>query len=268
MGTVSISQGSTTLTGSSTAWATANAWSVNNARAGGKMVLAGSAEVYEVSTVASDTSITLASQFIDSDLSGDTYVYFEDEYALASDFLRPVDLQSFDDNREIPLIGRTEFRRRYPRNKTPGKPKVATIIDLPFSGDTTPVRKIRFAAPTDDAYLIPYTYITSNLATDSSGTAQAQLSADSDEPIVPLRYRHAIVFHALYHWYRKKDDTRSQEAKAEYVDLMTRIVGDQEIGANRPRLMPRVSNYRSRARRPYRNSGKYTSGSSFDEIRS
>lgn len=252
-GTVSISKGSTTLTGSSTEWATANDFSVNNARAGGKITIAGSEEVYEVSSVGSDTSITLASAFIDADVSGETYRYFEDEYALASDYLRPVDITSFADNMYIELIGRLDFRRQYPRNSTVGSPRYATIIDLPFSGDTTPVRKVRFAPPPETNYVIPYSYITSNLAVSSSGTAQASLSSDDDEPIVPLRYRHAIVFHALYHWYRDhKDDSRSQEAKAEYVDLMTRVVSDQEIGSQRPRLAPRVGSYWGRARRPYR----------------
>lgn len=268
-GTVTITKGSTTLTGSSTAWNTNNDFSVANARVGGKVVIAGSEEVYEVSAVGGDTSITLATAFIDDDVSAESYVYFEDEYALASDFLRPIDARSFADNMEIEIISRTDFRRLIPRNKTTGRPKVATILDLPFSGDTTPVRKVRFWRPPNAAFQIPYTYITSNLAVQSDGTAATQLSNDDDEPIVPLRYRHAIVFHALYHWYRdRKDDSRSQEAKAEYVDLMTRMVGDQEIGSTRPRFAPRIGGYRSRARRPYRNNGRYTAGSSFDEIRS
>ena len=129
---------------------------------------------------------------------------------------------------------------------------MATLVDLSFSSSTTPVRKIRFHRPPDDFYTIPYQYITSNLAVSSAGAAQTQLSADADEPIVPLRYRHAIKFHALYHWYRdRKDDTRSQEAKAEYVDLLTRTVSDNEIGTSRPQLQPRMGAYRSRAVRPW-----------------
>ncbi len=99
---------------------------------------------------------------------------------------------------------------------------------------------------------------------------QANLSADADEPIMPLQYRHAIVFHALYHWYRdKKDDDRSQGAKGEYEGIMLRISGDQEIGRSRPQFRPRRGPYVSKAKRPYssgRNS-RYTTGSRFDEIR-
>ena len=269
-GTVTITQGSTTLTGSGTAWATNNAFSVNNARVGGKVVINGGTEVYTVSAVGGNTSITLTSRFTQSDVSGGSYVYFEDEYALASDFLRPLDQQFFDQNHDIELISRQEFRRRYPRNKIVGKPRVATIQDKAFSGSTTPVRKARFWKPPDDFYSIPYAFVTSNLAVTSAGAEQTQLSNDTDEPIVPLQYRHAIVFHALYHWYRdKRDDTRSIEAKAEYTDLMVRITGDNEIGRTRPRLRPELSMYARAAKLPYsrRRGSRFTTGSAFDEIR-
>ncbi len=265
-GTVTITQGSSTLTGSGTAWNTNNAWGVANARTTGKIKIAGSEEVYTISAVGSDTSITLNEKFIDADVSGETYTYFEDEYALAADFLRPVDMQSFTENGDIPLMGRTEFRRRFPRNSTPNKPRVATLIDIGFSGNTTPVRRVKLAPPPSDALLYPYAYITSNLAVSSSGTAAANLSADTDEPIVPLGYRHAIVFHALYHWYRdRKDDQRSAEAKGEYTDIMLRITAATEVGASRPQIQPRVGSY---MRRPWRGqSGRLVTGHRVDELR-
>jgi hypothetical protein len=187
-GTVAISKGGTALVGTDTLWATANDFSVNNMRVGG--------------TVTDDTNAVIGSAFIDTTVTAASYVYFEDEYALASDFGRPIDAQTFIDNDEVRLIGRTEFRRNYPRNKTTNRPRVATIIDLPSSANTTPVRKVRLAPPPDEAYSFPYSYVTTNLVVSSSGTAKAQFTLDDDEPIVPLRYRHAIVFHALYCWYR------------------------------------------------------------------
>ena len=140
-GTVTITQGSTTLTGTGTAWTTTNAFGIANARVGGKFTINGGVEVYEVSTVDSPTSITLVSKFIDSDVTDGAYVYFEDEYALADDFLRPIDQQKFDEGISIDLLGRTEFRRRFPRNNIPNKPRDGTILDKPFlgasSGSTT-----------------------------------------------------------------------------------------------------------------------------------
>jgi hypothetical protein len=268
-GTLSVSKGGTALTGSSTAWNTNNAFSVANMRAGGKIKINGTSPIYEISSVASDTSATLASSYVGSDVSGGTYVYFEDEYALASDFKRPVSVSNFDDNASVSLVGRTEFRRRFPNNDISGRPRVATIIDLPFSGNTTPVRKIKFSSYPDSAYAIPYSYITSNLVVTSAGAASAALSSDSDEPIVYLRYRFAIVLHALYNWYRdKKDDTRSQDVKTEYVDFMSRMAVDQEIGAPRPRIQPRRSGYARAAQSPWRSgvSRRYDLNGKFDRM--
>ena len=251
-GTVTTTKGSTSITGSSTLWNTANAFSVNNARANGRIVFAGSRNPYIVSSVGSDTAITLTERFTETSLSGATYVYYEDEYDLATDFLRPIDMQRFSLEASIDLISRTEFRRRYPTNTICRRPTVATLLDFAPSGNTTPIRRVKFAPPPNDFYQIPYTYVTGNLAVSSSGTAAANLSADADEPIVPLRYRHAILYHALANWYRdKKDDTRSQEAKAEYVDIMSRIIMDQEVGAPRAQFRPRISGYVRSAKSPY-----------------
>lgn len=268
-GTVTIAQGSTALTGDSTAWDTANDFGVKNALATGKLSINGTPEIYTIASVDSDTGITLNERYVGDDASEATYTYFEDEYALSADFLRPLDLQFFDQAREIDLIPRNEFRRRYPRNNLTGKPLVATIVDRPFSGDTTPVRRVMFWKPPDAAYLLPYSFVTNKLAVSSAGTAQESLSADADEPIVPMQFRHAIVYHALHHIYRdRKDDARSQEAKAEFTDLMLRISSDHEIGRPRPQLQPRISPYVSYARNPYRRRGtRYTTGTAFDERR-
>jgi len=267
-GTVTISQGSTSLAGTSTAWDTANAFGNNNMQVGGKITFAGGLDVYEISAVGSDTTATLTSAYVGSDLTDATYVYFEDEYALASDFLRPIDQQHFSDSIPIELISRMDFRRMYPTNGIPSHPKVATIVDKSFGSNTTPVRKIRFHPPPDSAFNIPYSYATSNLAVTSAGAEQAQLVNDTDEPIVTLRYRHTIVFHALYHWYRdKKNDQRSQEAKGEYEQILSRVAEDTELGSRRPSIRPRRDAYVRRASRPWsRGSARYDYNGKFDRL--
>lgn len=270
-GTLTATQGSTTLTGQSTFWNTANAFSVNNMRTNGKIKIAGSLTPYVISSVGSDTAAVLTSKFTESTQATQTYVYYEDEYDLASDFLRPIDAQRFSTEIAIDLLSRTEFRRRYPGNSVPtSQPAVACINDYAPSGNTTPIRRAQFHPPPSIAMTIPYTYITSLLATSSAGVAQTQLSADTDEPIIPLRYRHALVYHALYHWYRdKKDDARSQEAKGEYTDVMLRIVSDVEVGGVRPQIQPRVGGYAAAARRPWsgRSGRRYDINGNFDRMR-
>ena len=268
-GTVTATKGSTTLSGSSTLWNTNNDFTVKNMRANGKVRIAGGLTPYTISSVTNDTTAVLSTAFVETTASAVTYVYYEDEYDLAADFLRPVDLQRFSDQIPIDLVGRTEFRRRYPANSTTGRPSAATLIDAPFGSNTTPVRRVRFHPPPSVNLIIPYTYITSYLAVSSSGTAAANLSADTDEPIVPLRYRHALVFHALYNWYRdKKDDARSAEAKGEYTDIMLRIASDVEIGASRPQIRPRIQGYARNAKRPWSGSGgrRYDLNGRFDRM--
>jgi hypothetical protein len=257
-GSVSFTQGSSSITGTSTAWNTNNAFSVKNMRPNGKIVFGGSTTPYVVQSVTNDTTAILTSQVTDSTGSG-AYTYFEDEYDLASDFLRTVDIQRFANGPiSIDLISRTEFRRRYPSNKIPQPtPSVACIIDYSPSGNTTPIRRVRLASPPSTFLTIPYDYITSNLVVSSVGVAQQQFSADADEPIVPLRYRHAILFHAMYNYYRdRKDDDRADKAKAEYTDIMMRMMGDTEVGSARPQFRPRVQGYVRSAKNPYSYSGR------------
>jgi hypothetical protein len=268
-GTVAITKGSTTLTGAGTLWNTNNSFSVKNARKTGRIVIAGQSVVYDISAVGSDTSITLDSPFVGDTQTAATYLYFEDEYDLHADFLRPLDAQFFDLQQAIRITDRTTFKRKYPLNATTGKPLVACIVDRAFDASTTPIRRVRFWKPPGDEYSIPYSFVTNKLAVSSTGTALESLTSDDDEPIVPFQYRHAIGLYALYNWYRdKKDDARSAEAKAEYVDLIIRITGDTEIGERRPSLRPSMGGYRNRAAAPYGagRSGNYTTGTRFDQM--
>ena len=271
-GTVAAASGSASVTGTGTAWNTNNDFGVKNVRAGGKILFDGDETVYEVSAVGGDGALTLTDVYIGSTLTAGTYQYFEDEYALASDFLRPLDLTKFDSRGEIEILDRREFRRRFTRITTTGKPRVCTLFEKGFSGNTTPIRRVMFFRPPDAAQYLPYSYVTAYLAISSTGTYQQQLTSDSDEPIVPLYARHLIVLKALEHWYRdKKNDDRSAEVKAEYVDGMSRLFTDIPIGDRRPRIEPRSSGYVQRARNPYRygsrSSGKRnTIGTAFDEL--
>lgn len=251
-GTVTATQGSVTLSGTGTLWTATDAFNIAAARVGGKVIIGGSVDVYEVQAIGGAGTITLTTKYVGATVTDTSYIYFEDEYALATDFLRPFDFRSFSTGREVELISRSEFRRRYARNSIPGTVFVATILDKAFSGNTTPVRKVQLHRPPSTAVNIPYSYITSNLVVTAAGVAQENFSADSDEPIVPRRFRHGIVLHALEQWYRDlKDDTRSQEVAGEYNSFMLRMIGDSEIGENRPQFRPRMSPYVARAKRPW-----------------
>jgi len=164
-----MNQGSTAVVGNSTAWNTSNAFGDANVRRGGLMKFDGSREVYRVDSVTNDTNLVLQSAFIGTSLaSGTTYEYFEDQYSLASDFIRPVDATFFDNGSRIELVGRGEFRRRFPRNNVAGKPTHATLIDEgaedSSAANVAPSRSLRFSRPPDAIYNIPYSYVTSNVS--------------------------------------------------------------------------------------------------------
>lgn len=250
-GTVTIADATrTTVTGSSTLWNTAvTGFGVNNAQAGGHITFSGLNEVYEVASVSSDTAMTLATRYTGDELSGATYRYYEDEYALASDFHEFVDVRMFSTDMNIPLIGSMDFRRRFPRNDIIGRPTVATHIQLGFSSTTAPRHRVVLHPVPDDRYSIPYWYVTSNLAVSSAGVEQARMTADTDEPIVPVQFRRVIVLHALYHFFLVyKDDDRWAPLKGEYTDLMIRLAGMKETGGERPRIVARMNV--GRRRRP------------------
>ncbi len=258
-GTIATTIGSDTVTGTSTLWNTANDFSENNLRKdSSKMVIGGSAEVYDVSGVASDTNCTLSPVAIETIASGASYDSFQDEYELASDFSNLVgNPANFDTGREISLIDRTLFRALYPRNRIPGKPKAATLIALGPSTSVSINHRVRFAPPPDATYLFPYIYLTTHLAMTAQGETSTGMVNDGDQPIVPLKYRHAILFHALYHWYiAKKNDPRAQIMKGEYTDIILRVQQDVGPADRRARLQPAVSGYKRHASHPYSSRGR------------
>ena len=271
-GTVSITRGTTTLNGAATLWTTANVYGVNNARTIGKFNL-GSSDIYTISSITDGTTIVLNERYIASaDLAaGSSYIYFEDAYALASDFLKPIDVRIFSTAYNIPIIGRNKFKNMFPRPNISGLPKVCTILDKPFSASVTPVKHVQFYPYPGAVYRIPYSYVTNNLSVSAAGVEQRDMSADTDEPNLPLPYRHLIVLGAIAAWYRdKKDDARSQVAYQEYQQLILRMVGNQDIGAaTQAQIQPKVGMYTGYAHRPYtgRARGKrYSTNDRFDSF--
>jgi hypothetical protein len=268
-GTVSISQGSTALTGDGTLWNTANTFAVNNAQTIGKIKL--STEVYEISSVNSDTSITLASKYTLDDLAaGSSYEYFEDEYAVAADFEKPILTQNIQGDIQIPIISTHDFNRMYVRNDVTGDPRIATFQDRTFSGSTARVQRLVLNPAPSKAYTIRYRYVTSNIAVTTGGVEATALVNDNDEPIIPIRYREAISLYAIYLWMAyRKDDQRSQMAKAGFDEMVCIVKADYGAPQPRPRMnmTKPVPQYGSRGRGGRHGRRRFQTGSEFDEMR-
>ena len=260
-GTLAITAGSTSVVGTDSLWNTAGSYGTNNIEVGWKIKVAGSQVVYRVSAIGSDTTLTLDTAYVGDTVTAATYNCWKDEYALATDYLRPVNMTFFDDDREIRLVDRRQMKRALPRNSTTGRPKWATQIELGPSGSTALRPRLVIAPPPDQVYSIPYGYITNLLAVASDGTGQVSLSADTDEPIVPLRYRAAIYHYAMAMVYEHKDDQRQSIAMQQYQQIMQRTLSDVTIGDRRMRIEPSISTYTNSAENPYQGS---RSGRRFD----
>ena len=245
-----------TVTGTSTAWNTANSFGDTNAAVGMKMTLAAEPFVHLIGTLGSDTSITLesATPYLgDSALSGAGYAIYQDDYALESDFDDVIDARFFDEDHKIPLIGAQEFYRLYSRNSNRAAPKHATLIELGPSGSVSLRRRVVLGPAPDQTYNIPYRYWTTNLAVSSTGTGAANLSADTDQPIVPLKFRQGIIWKGLEIWFatRQKDAVLAEKFGGLYATLMLRGRMDRGPTQDRPRLIPATASATLAARRPY-----------------
>ena len=264
-GTVSITTATsrTAVAGASTLWSTAvTGYAFDNAREGGKIKFAGGPEHYIVYSVTSDTALSLLTTYVGDDLSAVSYVYYEDEYALEQDFLRFVDMQNFSTEMEIPLIGRTDFRRYFPRNDLTGRPKVATQIQVSFSGSVNAQHRVVFNPAPNDEYQIPYWYVTRYLAVSSIGTLQDRMDADADEPIIPRGKRQMLTLYAKFEYYNDyKDDARAAGAFQEYEIYLKRVAGEVTASDAKPQL------YVAHGGRGGIGRQRYDYGSRFDEIR-
>jgi len=272
-GTLDQVQGNNAIIGTTTAvlFTTVNTFGQVNVRVGGKFVVNGGPEVYRVidSSPVSVNVATIEMPYVGESGTLLPYIYFEDEYDLASDFLRPMDVYNFSHEMNLELLDRNEFRRRYVGRDTPGKPRVSTIIDVTFDGSSTPVRKLKLHPPPDEAYQIPYHYVTKNLAVSALGVEAENLIVDTDEPIVPVQYRHVIVLHAYANFLRdRKDDERAQAATGEYEKALARMVADTEIGSRRMSIRPRVAMYSARAKRVWNHGGgrRFDTNGAFDRM--
>lgn len=268
-GTVSVSQGGTSVTGTDTAWATADSFGQNNARDLDKITIGSHRDVYVISGTPGATSITLASRFTGSTVTDGTYAVFQDEYAMESDFDGFIDVKFFDRDRTIHLTGDQELNRRFARNANRRRPQFAALIEL-GPGSTAALRaRVRLAPAPDAVYSIPYRYWSKNRAVSTAGAQAENMSATTDEPIMPKKYRSGVVWRALELWFstRQKNPALAADFKGRYIEVLTRARQDTGKGRERMRLAPAVASYASRARAPYgRHGGRGDGGADFDQM--
>ena len=149
-----------------------------------------------------------------------TYQYFKDTYTLDADYGRPVDMQFFDNNQEIRLVDRRQFRRMEPRNSTTGKPRMATQIELGPLSPTASRKRIILSPRQMPPTNCPYSYVTNKLAVSSIGTGQTALIEMTMSRLSRCNIGMPFIGTPAKSCSKGKDDARHNEAAQEYNNIM------------------------------------------------
>lgn len=188
-----------------------------NDKYGSKMLLGDSAyQWYRVSSFGSDTSITLAENYVGDDIQAGTYTLYCDEYKLPSDCMYNGVVSVIEPSNAI----------RLERVGQPTTEDAASLMQVTFSypqyydifrDATNDVQYIRlFPAPGDDQWLRIH-YLKSGTSF-LGGTPVT--TAD-----IPIEYRDAIYLRTKRDVYERLGDARFQVADNEYKFIMKKLRG-------------------------------------------
>lgn len=185
-GTLTTTQGSTSVTGSGTVWASTHT--------GMKIAAAFDAPWY-VFTRTGATTGTLDREWVEDSLSGSAYVLYQDRYplnTLAEAILGREMVMHRQGYGPLGRIGRVDGEEVYPFPSGAGTPSWWTLQDV--SGGAMRVR-LGHAYP-DAVYSVRYGCL----------DKYTEMSSDSDECVIPERFRKVLIHGALREAYLLFDD--------------------------------------------------------------
>jgi hypothetical protein len=135
------------------------------------------------------------------------------------------------------------------------------VVELGPSGSAALRKRVLLGPAPDRTYQIPYRYQTTLLAVSSAGAGQANLSASTDQPIVPLKYRMGVVYKAAARWARERqrNPDLAVQFNSDYESLMLRARQNTGPADDRPKIVPRVL-YQRRARYPVIHGARRSAG--------
>lgn len=118
-GTVTVTQGSRTITGSGTTWTSAMV---------GRKFLGPNGEYYKIASFVSTTSLILTEQYQGSTASGGIYQIWKDEYLLYPDVYSIIDFVNYIDPAQMTEDTNKHGRMIYPRSTTNATPTCFSVI--------------------------------------------------------------------------------------------------------------------------------------------
>ena len=174
-GTVSVVEGSETVTGTGTEWVAGMV---------GRKFYCGNA-TYEISAFDDETEkLTLSTAYAGDTDTAATYKIYQDEYSLALDVEDILAVRQENYPQKLAKKGIEEMDRYYPKRNSFGYPSIYSIVGY----DSTDYIKIAVYPIPNQARNIYYRY----------KKRVTEMSADESTPIVPLRYRWVLAKGALY----------------------------------------------------------------------
>ena len=232
-GTISITQDTDDVTGdalSHTHW---------------RMKLGSSNNPFKVNRVGSSTAITLDAQYAGSDLSGESYTMYKDEYGLFPNFgeIRSIKIPGI--TRPINIIGPEEMDNyRLHQPFLGGLPRYVTVhgkhiynnktwanfnINTDFWEDSYDSDK-----PNNDRLIIwPAIFNTDTIAHIRYTAIPRPMSNDADEPTIPYKNRYILVLRPLIeHFAQSRDRNTRSMWKEEYKDLKSKMAADIDAASD------------------------------------
>jgi len=235
-GTISISNGSYTITGVGTSW--------NEFDHLGCKIKMGSDVVPRVITrVASSTSIVIDSEWVSDALSGASYTIYKDEFGMFPDFqdIRWLQIYGIDQRRRPLPSGPIELNRY--RTKSPfreGKPSKYTVwgqsyykqktwatflIDQDYWEDDSS----KFRPRNQNLIVYPGVRVTDLIAKIRYTKVVSAMVSDSEEPIIPYINRSVLVWGGLSdHFLEDRDIETKREWERKYREDKAEMEGDIE----------------------------------------
>lgn len=228
-GTVSATQGDDEITGAATSWTTITA------PIKGIFFLDGSNVVYHVSSLDSDSTITLETDFSEDDVTDSGYTIAKNQYVLPAE---TDNILSFvvNSNFQLRPLGVNDFRELQATNPTAlGQPQVFSPIRRDTDDDSIYVEV--WPAP-DKKYQCHIDYT----------VRIARLDDDTDcYPIIPDRYRAVLFYGALAEFYGyMRDPVNREKAEVDYQRFLSKMMTDTQLTDQALVFKPAVNYVRRR----------------------
>lgn len=220
--TGTVSSSSATITGSGTTFPTTFTAAL------ARFAKSYSDPFYTVTTRDSATQLTLSEAYLETALSGDTYVYFQDIFNLASDVDELVDIRLLKTGEGGSLASTLE-RRMDEAVYIPGQagtPRVYSMVGQSSAG----LKRVRLWPVPDAALRLKYRYL----------KTYTEMSVDGDECVVPESRRDLLICGTLRYAYRLKDEyQKAGQEEALFRRMLTEHWQREKDKASIPaRLLP------------------------------